>query len=108
MCLQDRYSHESSVATLIAGDQRFGNVGCYLALPAAKINEKVCLRLLSHQSGRIIEEPLPKNHILRSVKNTLLTPHIGYVSSEAYEKFFNGYTMAIKAYLSGRVINKII
>ena len=53
------------------------------------------------------QEPLPKDHSLRSLKNTILTPHIGYVSSEAYEKFFNGYVKAIEAFLNGNPINKI-
>jgi D-3-phosphoglycerate dehydrogenase len=34
------------------------------------------------------QEPLPRDHILRRTKNLILTPHIGYVSEEAYEKFF--------------------
>ncbi len=53
------------------------------------------------------QEPLPKDHILRKTKNTILTPHIGYVSSEAYEKFFNGYLLAIEAFLDKTVINQI-
>ena len=53
------------------------------------------------------QEPLPTNHILRKTKNTLLTPHIGYVSYEAYEKFFNGYIMAIEAFLEKKPINLI-
>ena len=52
-------------------------------------------------------EPLPKNHFLRSMTNVILTPHIGYVSSEAYEKFFEGYVLAIEAFLNGKPINKI-
>ena len=42
------------------------------------------------------QEPLPKDHILRKTKNLILTPHIGYVSEEAYEKFFNGYLKQLK------------
>ena len=53
------------------------------------------------------QEPLPKKHILRNTKNLILTPHIGYVSSEAYEKFFNGYLKAIEAFLNGNIINEI-
>ena len=53
------------------------------------------------------QEPLPKDHILRQTKNTILTPHIGYVSSEAYEKFFNGYLLAIEAFLNKSPINQI-
>ncbi len=53
------------------------------------------------------QEPLPKDHILRKTKNTILTPHIGYVSSEAYEKFFAGYFKAIEAFLNNMPINEI-
>ncbi len=53
------------------------------------------------------QEPLPKDHILRQTKNTILTPHIGYVSSEAYEKFFNGYLLAIQGFLNNSLINQI-
>ena len=53
------------------------------------------------------QEPLPKDHILRKTKNTILTPHIGYVSSEAYEKFFNGYLKAIEAFINKNSINII-
>ena len=54
------------------------------------------------------QEPLPAEHILRKTKNTILSPHIGYVSVEAYEKFFNGYLKAIEAFLNGEAINQII
>ena len=53
------------------------------------------------------QEPLPKDHILRKTKNLILTPHIGYVSEEAYEKFFNGYLKAIEAFINKNPINQI-
>ncbi len=53
------------------------------------------------------QEPLPRGHILRKTKNLILTPHIGYVSEEAYEKFFNGYLKTIKAYINKNPINQI-
>ncbi len=53
------------------------------------------------------QEPLPKNHIFRKTKNLTLTPHIGYVSEEAYLKFFNGYLKAIQAFLNKKPINQI-
>ena len=53
------------------------------------------------------QEPLPKDHILRKTKNTILTPHIGYVSYETYEKFFTGYLLAIEAFLNKAPINQI-
>ena len=53
------------------------------------------------------KEPLPKDHVLRKTKNLILTPHIGYVSEEAYEKFFNGYLKAIEGYIEKKLINQI-
>ena len=53
------------------------------------------------------KEPLPKDHILRKTKNLILTPHIGYVSEETYEKFFNGYLKAIEAFINKKPINQI-
>ena len=54
------------------------------------------------------QEPLPKDHILRKTKNTILTPHIGYVSKEAYYKFFNGYIRAIEGFINQCPINQIL
>ena len=53
------------------------------------------------------QEPLPKYHVLRKTKNLILTPHIGYVSEEAYQKFFNGYLIAIEAFLNKKPVNQI-
>ena len=53
------------------------------------------------------QEPLPKDHPIRNTKNTILTPHIGYVSSEAYELFFQGYLKVIESFLRGKTINQI-
>ena len=53
------------------------------------------------------QEPLPKDHVLRKTKNLILTPHIGYVSKESYEKFFNGYLKAIEAFINKNPINQI-
>jgi D-3-phosphoglycerate dehydrogenase len=53
------------------------------------------------------QEPLPRDHILRKTKNLILTPHIGYVSEEAYKKFFNGYLKAIEGFIDKKPINQI-
>ena len=53
-------------------------------------------------------EPLPKEHELRELSknyNVVLTPHLGYVSSETYEKFHQGYVDAIQSYINGKPIN---
>jgi D-3-phosphoglycerate dehydrogenase len=77
------------------------------------MNEKDLVDALNNDviSGAALDvydqEPLPKDHILRRSKNLILTPHIGYVSEEAYEKFFNGYLKAIEAFLNNDPINQI-
>ena len=53
-------------------------------------------------------EPLPRNHDLRTLMkqfNVLLTPHVGYVSSETYEKFYQGYVDVISSFIDGNPIN---
>ncbi|NKC15196.1 MAG: D-2-hydroxyacid dehydrogenase family protein [Gammaproteobacteria bacterium] len=49
-------------------------------------------------------EPLPLDHPLRSLPNTVLTPHVGYVTEETYETFYGGAFDAIKAFLAGTPI----
>jgi phosphoglycerate dehydrogenase-like enzyme len=46
-------------------------------------------------------EPLPVDHILRTLPNTLLLPHIGYVTTDAYEVFYADAVDDIVAYLAG-------
>jgi phosphoglycerate dehydrogenase-like enzyme len=53
-------------------------------------------------------EPLPAAHPLRSLRNTLLLPHIGYVTAENYEVFYGGVVEDILAFADGspvRVLN---
>lgn len=55
-------------------------------------------------------EPLPKNHQFRTLMNKynlVLTPHLGYVSSETYKKFHQGYVDIVESYLVGNPINII-
>jgi phosphoglycerate dehydrogenase-like enzyme len=54
-------------------------------------------------------EPLPLNHPLRGLDNTVLTPHLGYVSQEGYKVYYTQMVENIKAWLAGapvRVIKK--
>jgi len=46
-------------------------------------------------------EPLPLDHPLRSQPNTVLTPHIGYVSRESYATFYPQIVDDIEAWLDG-------
>jgi phosphoglycerate dehydrogenase-like enzyme len=46
-------------------------------------------------------EPLPPAHPLRSAPNTVLTPHIGYVTTGTYEVFYRDAVEDIAAWLRG-------
>jgi phosphoglycerate dehydrogenase-like enzyme len=48
-------------------------------------------------------EPLPGDHRLRSLENVLLSPHMGYVTQEAYRLFFSQAVESIESYLDGRL-----
>ena len=53
-------------------------------------------------------EPLPTDHPLRSAPNTVLTPHVGYVTQESYVHHFTQVVEGIRAWLDGapvRVLN---
>ena len=49
-------------------------------------------------------EPLPADHPLRSMPNTLLLPHIGYVTSDNYRTFYRHVIEDIAAYTAGTPI----
>ncbi|RZQ65600.1 D-2-hydroxyacid dehydrogenase family protein [Amycolatopsis suaedae] len=49
-------------------------------------------------------EPLPADHPLRSAPNTVLTPHIGYVTRDLYEVFYGDAVEDIAAYQAGNPI----
>ena len=54
------------------------------------------------------EEPLPLDHPLRNLDNTVITPHIGYVTTETYKIFFAETLENIQAFLNDapvRVLN---
>ncbi|MFC9258051.1 D-2-hydroxyacid dehydrogenase family protein [Amycolatopsis thailandensis] len=46
-------------------------------------------------------EPLPSEHPLRTLDNVVLTPHIGYVTREAYEIFYRDAVEDIAAFQAG-------
>ena len=48
-------------------------------------------------------EPLPAAHPFRSCENVVLSPHMGFVTWEAYHLFFRQAVEAIDAYLQGKV-----
>jgi phosphoglycerate dehydrogenase-like enzyme len=50
------------------------------------------------------QEPLPANHPLRSLSNTVLTPHLGYCTREVYDQFYGESIENVLAYLDGKPI----
>jgi phosphoglycerate dehydrogenase-like enzyme len=52
-------------------------------------------------------EPLPLDHRLRSLRNTLLLPHIGYVTTENYEHFFGEVVEDILAWSAGAPVRAL-
>lgn len=47
-------------------------------------------------------EPLPQKHPLRRMKNVVLTPHLGYVTTDGYRKQYGGALEDILAFLEGK------
>ena len=54
------------------------------------------------------KEPLPQDHKLRFLPNTLLLPHIGYVTAENYFKFYPQMVENLLSILKGKPIRIII
>lgn len=46
-------------------------------------------------------EPLPADESLRQLDNVVLSPHVGYVTDEAYEVFFGGAAEQIELFVRG-------
>jgi phosphoglycerate dehydrogenase-like enzyme len=50
------------------------------------------------------QEPLPLDHPFRTLPNTVITPHLGYVTEETYRLFFGHAVEDIQAYLRGEPV----
>lgn len=50
------------------------------------------------------EEPLPPDSPMRTAPNTVLTPHLGYVTVETYEVFYRETVENIQAWLAGKPV----
>jgi len=53
------------------------------------------------------QEPLPPGHPLLAVPNTVLTPHLGYVTEENYRAYFAGAVEAVEGYLAGAPVRQL-
>src|SRR3954466_302444 len=77
------------------------------------VDESALLQRL--KSGRLIagldvfeQEPLPPDHPLRSLPNTVLTPHLGYCARDVYAQFYRESIENVLSFLDGkpqRVLN---
>ena len=52
-------------------------------------------------------EPLPRGHALCGLKNVVLTPHLGYATSENLEAFYGNVLGNIKAWLAGKPLTPL-
>jgi phosphoglycerate dehydrogenase-like enzyme len=52
-------------------------------------------------------EPLPADHPLRRAPNTVLTPHLGYVTEETFRVFYGQTVEDIEAWLAGEPVRVI-
>jgi phosphoglycerate dehydrogenase-like enzyme len=53
------------------------------------------------------QEPLSAGHPLLTAPNTLLTPHLGFVTHESYARFYGGALEDVKAWLAGAPIRQL-
>ena len=52
-------------------------------------------------------EPLPADHPMRTAPNTVLTPHLGYVSDTSFDAFYGQTAENIAAWLDGKPIRVV-
>jgi phosphoglycerate dehydrogenase-like enzyme len=52
-------------------------------------------------------EPLPKRHVLRTLDNAVITPHIGYVTEGHYKVFYEEAVEDIAAFVAGKPVRVI-
>lgn len=52
-------------------------------------------------------EPLPRDHTFRKLPNVLLTPHLGYVTTDNYRLFYGQTAEDVRAFLDGKPVRVI-
>jgi D-3-phosphoglycerate dehydrogenase len=52
-------------------------------------------------------EPLPLDHPYRTMDNVVITPHLGYVSTQNYAKYFPDIVTDIRAFLDGKPVRVV-
>lgn len=77
------------------------------------VEEKALISVLERKAiaGAALDvfdvEPLPLDHPLRRFENTVITPHLGYVSVENYRRIFDVTVGNIRAWLDGKPTNVV-
>jgi phosphoglycerate dehydrogenase-like enzyme len=80
----------------------------------ALVDEEALITALQQQriAGAALDvykvEPLPPDHPFRSLDNVVLSPHMGYVTREAYQLFFSQAVEEIQSYLDGRLPSRAL
>jgi len=54
------------------------------------------------------EEPLAPDHPLRGMDNVVITPHLGYVTTQTYQRFYREIVENIAAFLDGAPVRTIV
>jgi phosphoglycerate dehydrogenase-like enzyme len=77
------------------------------------IDEKALMQTLTEKriAGAALDvydvEPLPSSHPLRTLPNVVTTPHVGYVTRENYQIFYNDAVEDIQAWQKGTPIRTL-
>ena len=77
------------------------------------VDEKALIDVLQRKAiaGAALDtfdiEPLPADHPLFKTPNTLLCPHLGYVTEEGYRAFYAGVIENVRAFASGEPVRMI-
>ena len=78
------------------------------------VDEDALVEML--QSGRLWgaaldvfgQEPLPPNHLLTTLPNVVLTPHVGWMSQDSFVSYFEHIVENVEAYLDGHPIPRMV
>jgi phosphoglycerate dehydrogenase-like enzyme len=74
------------------------------ALVAALIDRRIAGAALDVYAA----EPLGVEHPLRQLDNVVLSPHVGYVTDEAFELFFGGAAEQIELFVRGLTPTRVV
>jgi phosphoglycerate dehydrogenase-like enzyme len=98
----------------IVGDREFGLMKptAYLVNTSRGpiVNELALVNAL--ESGRIAgaaldvydQEPLPAAHPLRKLDNVVITPHVGFVTEDAYRVYYGDTVEDVLAFIAGKPV----